>query len=91
MVENPCIDRGEDRCKFYTDNLNIKLYGHCLIFTTGLRNIKKAKDRFGNLISDKQIAWFNDNCLDYPKVEDMKRGYLPPSGCGITLEALADG
>ena len=89
MLENPCIERGEDRCKFYTDNENGKLYGHCLIYGRGNKPIKAVKDRFNNKITDAQIRWFNENCIDYPRVKDMVAGHMPPEGCGF--EVVADG
>ena len=86
MLENPCIDLGEDRCKFYVDKLNTQKYGHCLIFAGGLENIKKARDREGNLITAAQIRWFNENCIDYPTVKDAKAGVFPREECGFTFE-----
>jgi len=46
MVENPCIELGEDRCKFYVDELNNQLYGHCLIYGRGNKPITAVRDRF---------------------------------------------
>ena len=91
MFENPCIERGEDRCKFYTDNDNGKLYGHCLIYGRGTKPIKKVKDRFGNTIIQKQIDWFNQNCINYPVLEDIVAGHQPPSECSFTIEVIANG
>ena len=84
MLENPCIDLGEDRCKFYANELNDKQYGHCLIYAAA--NIKEARDRKGNLITEAQIRWFNENCIDYPEAKDAERGSYPPEGCGFTFE-----
>lgn len=89
MLENPCIDRGEDRCKFYVDEVNDQLYGHCLIYGRGRRPIQTTKDRNGNKITEEQIRWFNENCLDYPSLEDLVAGYITPSGCGFTFEEQA--
>ena len=86
MVENPMIELSEDRCKFYVDVLNNKLYGHCLIYGRGNKPIKKVTDRFGNTITPDQIRWFNDNCVDYPIVEDAKKGAKLPPECGFGFE-----
>jgi len=88
ISENPCIGLGEDRCKFYTENLNNKLYGHCLIY--GGTAIKKVKDRFGKTITQEQIDWFNQNCVDYPTVEDVGAGVEPPLECSFTFK-VSDG
>lgn len=89
MLENPCIELGEDRCKFWTDNDNGRLYGHCLIYGRDNKPIKTVKDRFGNKITKEQIRWFNKNCIDYPRVEDMTAGHMPPEECGFTFEVQA--
>lgn len=90
MLENSCIDRGQDRCKFYTDTDNGELYGHCLIY--GRHGaIKKVNDRFGTLITETQIDWFNLNCIDYPVPIDVEAGVLPPSECSFTFEVVIDG
>jgi len=86
MVENPMIERGEDRCKFYMETENDKLYGHCRIYGRGGKPIKSVKDRFGETITDKQIEWFNENCIEYPSVEDAEAGHVPPEGCGFIFE-----
>jgi len=91
MLENPCIDRGEDRCKFYVDELNNELYGHCLIYGRGGKPISAVRDRYNNKITEAQIRWFNENCIDYPSVEDMVAGHILPEGCGFTFEVVADG
>lgn len=84
MLENPCIELGEDRCKFYVDELQDGKYGHCLIF--GRKgNIKNVKDRFGKTITEAQIRWFEENCIDYPTLEDIEAGHPPPEGCGFTV------
>lgn len=88
MLENPCIELGEDRCKFYTDEPNTKMYGHCLIYGRGRKPITTVKDRYGNKIAPEQIRWFNDNCIDFPKVEDAGKFSLPPE-CSITLVEVA--
>lgn len=90
MLENPCIDLGEDRCKFYVDELNNQLYGHCLIYGRGRKPITAVRDRFNNKINDEQIQWFNDNCLDYPSAEDLEAGRCPPE-CSFSFEAVIDG
>lgn len=87
ISENPCIDINEDRCKFYTENLNNKLYGHCLIYGR-TSAIRKVKDRFGTLITQAQIDWFNQNCIDYPLAEDCEAGILPPPECSFSFEVI---
>ena len=91
MVENPCIELTEDRCKFYVDKLNTQKYGHCLIFGRGGKPIKQVKDRSGNKITPKQIRWFNDNCPDYPTIEDIEAGHELLSGCSFSFEVQIDG
>ena len=86
VVENPMIERGEDRCKFYIEKENDKLYGHCLIYGRGGKPIKSVKDRFSVTITDEQIEWFNANCIEYPTVKDAEKGHMPPSECGFTFE-----
>lgn len=86
MVENPCIERHEDRCKFYVEIDNGKLYGHCLIWGRGNRPIKRARDRFGNKITNAQIVWFNQNCIDYPLAKDAQTGVYPPPECSFSFE-----
>lgn len=88
MVENPCIERSEDRCKFYTENPNNKVYGHCLIYGRGRKPITAVKDRSGNKITPEQIVWFNDNCLDYPLAEDIQAGRCPPE-CSFRCEVIS--
>ena len=90
MLENPCIERGEDRCKFYMENLNNKMYGHCLIYGRGGKPTSKVKDRFGETITDKQIRWFNQNCIDYPRGKDMVAGHILPE-CSFTVEVVTNG
>ena len=89
MLENACIELGEDKCKFYVDQLIDQKYGHCLIHGRK-EQIEKVKDRFGNPITEAQIRWFNENCIDYPKVEDIQGGHIPPE-CSFTFEVVADG
>ena len=89
MLENPMIERGEDRCKFYVETENDKLYGHCLIYGHGGKPIKSVKDRFGKTITDGQITWFNANCIEYPSVKDAEAGYKLPEGCGFSFEEQA--
>lgn len=91
MLENPCIELSEDRCKFYVDELNDKIYGHCLIFARGKKPIIDVKDRFGNKITDAQIRWFNDNCPDYPTVEDMEAGHKLLPECSFSFEVMING
>ncbi|MBA7710607.1 hypothetical protein ES703_119552 [subsurface metagenome] len=90
MLENPCIELGEDRCKFYVDELNNQLYGHCLIYGRGNKPIAAVRDRFNERITQEQIDWFNDNCLDFPKVEDAGKSTLPPE-CSFSFEVVIDG
>ncbi len=89
MLENPCIELGEDRCKFYVDEIVDQVYGHCLIYASKL-NFNKVKDRFGNKITESQIKWFNDNCIDYPSAEDLQAGRCP-SECSFSFEVVIDG
>ena len=87
MLENPCITRKEDRCKFYTDTLDVNKYGHCLIFSAlsdGL-SIEKVKDRYGKIINTKQIKWFYVNCPSFPTVKDIKSGVKLLDTCGFTI------
>jgi hypothetical protein len=86
MLENPCIDLGEDRCKFYLDKLNDQKYGHCLIFARK-GDIKLVKDRFGQKITEAQIKWFYDNCPDYPTEKDIESGHILLSECSFSFEA----
>ena len=86
IVENPMIELHEDRCKFYVEELNNQLYGHCLIQGRGNKPIKTVSDRFGNKITNEQIGWFEQNCIDYPSIEDGEKGYKPPSGCSFKFE-----
>ena len=88
IIEGPTIDRGEDRCKFYVDALNNKLYGHCLIYGRGNKPIKTVTDRFGNKITAEQNRWFEQNCIDYPSVKDAEAGHKPPEGCGFSFEVV---
>lgn len=90
MLENPCIELGEDRCKFYVDELNTQKYGHCLIFSRGSRPISTLKDRNGNKITDAQIEWFNDNCPNYPTLFDMEAGHQLLPECSFAFEVVID-
>ncbi len=90
MVENPMIALAEDRCKFYVDELNTQKYGHCLIFALGVENVEKAVSRDGKPITREQIRWFNDNCPNYPRLEDVGKFTLI-SGCGFSFEVVTDG
>lgn len=87
MSENPCIEFGEDRCKFYVDEPNTQKYGHCLIYGRGNKPITVVRDRFNKRITDEQIQWFNDNCLDYPSTEDLQTGRCPPE-CSFSFEVV---
>lgn len=88
MLENPCIELGEDRCKFYTDKVNKAPYGHCLIHGRGNKPITTVRDRFNNKITPEQIQWFNDSCLDYPSIEEGSFS-LPPE-CSFSFEVVID-
>lgn len=90
MVENPCIELSEDRCKFYVDELVDGKYGHCLIYGRGEKDIEQVRDRYGKKITEAQEAWFNDNCIEYPAAEDLQAGRCPP-GCSFSFEAVANG
>jgi len=87
IIENPCIEPHEDRCKFYVDELNTQKYGHCFIMDRGRKPIAVVKDRFGNKITPEQIQWFNDNCIDYPSAEDLEAGRCPPK-CSFSFEVV---
>ena len=91
MLESPCIELGEDRCKFYVDQVQTGLYGHCLIFGRGAKPITNVKDSKGNKITPDQIRWFNDNCPDYPTNEDIEAGHQLLLGCGFNFEVVIDG
>jgi len=91
MLENPCIELGEDRCKFYVDEVNDQMYGHCLIWGRGKNSIELVKDRYGNKITPEQIAWFNQNCIDYPSTKDIEAGYTLPPECSFSFEVAIDG
>lgn len=91
MLENPYIELGEDRCKFYVDELNSQKYGHCLIFGRGNKPIKNVRDNKGNKITDAQIRWFNDNCPYYPTAKDIEAGHQLLSECDFSFEVAVDG
>ncbi len=88
IVEGPTIKRGEDRCVFYVERGNDKLYEHCLIY--GADSIERAKDRSGKAITKEQLVWFNENCVEYPTAEDAEKGYRPPPECSFSFE-VTDG
>lgn len=90
IIENPCIELGEDRCKFYRDEVGPEMYGHCLILGRGKKPIEAVRDRFNNRITPEQIVWFNDNCIEYPVAEDLQAGRCPPE-CSFTFEVVIDG
>lgn len=87
MLENPMIELHDDRCKFYTDVEGTQKYGHCLIMGRGRKPIEAVRNRFGNMITPEQIRWFNDNCLNYPTVEDIKTGHQLLPECSFSFEA----
>lgn len=89
MLENPCIELDEDRCKFYVDELNTQKYGHCLIFARGRKPIEAVKDRYGKKITDEQIRWFKENCPEFPTIEDAQKGCYPPPYCSIVIAEVA--
>ena len=89
MLQNPCIELGEDRCKFYVDKVNDQLYGHCLIYGRGGKPIKNVEDRYGHKITEAQIKWFNENCIDYPTVVDYEAGHRPPPECSFSFEVVS--
>ena len=88
MLENPCIELGEDTCKFYVDELNTQKYGHCLIWGRGTKPITSVKDRFGKKITPEQIVWFNENCIDYPTAEDIESGHKLLPECSFSFEVV---
>lgn len=90
VIENPCMEPGDDKCKFYTNDLNEEIYGHCLIHGRGDTPITSLKDRAGKRITQEQIDWFNRNCVEYPTVKDAEIGaYLPPE-CSFSFEVMTD-
>lgn len=84
MVENPMIELHEDRCKFYVNEVS----GHCLIYRRNTKPIEDVKDRLGNKITDKQIKWFNENCVRYPIVRDAEAGCKLLPGCGFSFKVI---
>ena len=87
VIESPTIERGEDRCKFYVEFDNGELYGHCLIY--GRKGyVKQVKDRFGKEITEEQIDWFNQNCIDYPLAKDAEASVYPPPECSFSFEVI---
>ena len=88
MLENPMIELGEDRCKFYVDQLNDQKYGHCLIFGRGEKDVEQVRDRYGKKITEDQERWFNDNCLDYPSTEEGS--FSLPLECSFSFEVVID-
>lgn len=84
VIENPCMERGEKRCKFYVGIDNGRLYGHCLIY--GSQSAKLAKDSLGKKVTKEQLAWFNENCVDYPLSKDAAIGVYPPPECSFRFE-----
>lgn len=88
ILENPVMGLGEDRCKFYMDEVNDQMYGHCLIYGRGHRPINTIRDRYNNRITDEQIGWFNQNCINYPSIEDAEAGYTPPPECSFSFEVV---
>lgn len=89
MMENPCIDLDEDRCKFYVDEINTRKYGHCLILGRGNKPLELVKDRCWKKITADQIKWFNDNCPDYPAIEDVEAGHKLLSVCSFKFEVVS--
>jgi len=90
MLENPCIERGQDRCKFYTETASGDKYGHCLIMQAN-RNYNRVRDRFGDKMTVAQIVWFEHNCPVWPaRVKDiqaLRDGLFElPVTCGFTIE-----
>ncbi len=85
MLENPCIELGQDRCRFYTEEQG----GHCLIMQAD-QNYNRVRDRFGEKMTARQIEWFEHNCPVWPTgakdIDDLcnRRYELPPS-CGFEL------
>lgn len=87
ISDNPCIEPHEDRCKFYVEELNDQKFGHCLILGRGSKPITSVKDRRGNKITPEQIKWFEDNCPNFPVLEEyLKSGLQLPAGCGFSIE-----
>ncbi len=92
MLENPMMELGQERCKFYTDDVDIReRYGHCLVMRVS--QPKNAKDINGNKITKEQLDWYNHNCSVWPKrVKDLQQLleglYELPSGCGFYIEEV---
>ena len=86
MLENPCIERGQDRCLFYTDDER----GHCLVMQANCV-YAKVRDRFGEKMNAEQIKWFEHNCPVWPSrakdVQALANGrFVLPSTCGFVLK-----
>ncbi len=85
VVDNACTTLENGKCDFYVDTLNDEKYGHCLILGRGGNPIKNVEDRENNLITAEEIAWFEENCTDYPLFDDIMKGHIPPKECGFYL------
>lgn len=91
MRENPCISLGEDRCKFYTDDVDTGTrYGHCRIKQVS-DNYNRVRDKNGDRMTDAQIAWYEHNCRLWPaRVKDiqaLRDGLWElPATCGFSIE-----
>ena len=91
VVDNPCIELAEDRCKFYSDTPEEGRLGQCLIIWRGNKPIKNVHDRFDNKITDEQIAWFNANCPQFPmaNLQELVDGAFElPEDCDYSIEEV---
>lgn len=90
VLDNPCIVRGEDRCRYYTDTADTGTrFGHCLILQKG-GNYNSVRDRFDNKMTREHIRWFEENCLTFPTAEkdalDLADGrFTLPTECTFSL------
>jgi len=94
IVENPMIELHEDRCKFYTDDIDetMSKYGHCLIMQANMV-YPKVRDRYGNKMTDEQIAWFEHNCPGWPqdtrRLQELIDGlWAIPEYCNFKFEEV---
>ena len=88
MLENPCIELGEDRCKFYTNDG----HGHCLVMQANCV-YAKVRDRFGEKMTAEQIRWFEHNCPVWPArardAQALAAGrFQLPLTCGYELTII---
>jgi len=92
VVDNPCKPITEPVCLFFDeDEPGDGRFGHCMVLATPQR--KNARDRYGNKITDAQLAWFQENCPQYPMdcLEEWRTGtWEPPETCSFELQWVED-